>query len=368
MKKKIWIAIGVSILIAVFIGSNLWKATANNQVTVEVTHLEEEALTETIMVPGQLKLAEEQAVYYTPDKGEVEEIFVKEGDKVEKGIPLIRYKNPQLELEREQIELQLRSANLQVDDLHNQHEDIDELLEKDEDNEQLQIEHDQIKLQQQQANLELEQLKLQKQSLEQQTGDLTVESESSGTVVEVNENAAGASQSEHQPLIRIGTMDQMIVEGVISEYDTLKLEEGQSAVLSSDAVPDKSWEGEVSFISDLPKEAEILGTEGGTGSVQYQIEVTVEADDLNLKPGFQMIVEITTDEHSANTLPITAVKQDGDVNYVYVVSNGKAERRKVEVGSIADKTIEITDGLTNEDQTIVDPGDFVQDGMDVSIK
>ncbi len=89
---------------------------------------------------------------------------------------------------------------------------------------------------------------------------------------------------------------------------------------------------------------------------------------MDLKPGFQMIIEITTDEHDANTLPITAVKQDGDVNYVYVVSNGKAERREVEVGSVANETIEIIDGITDEYQIITDPKDNVQDGMDVSIK
>ena len=31
-----------------------------------------------------------------------------------------------------------------------------------------------------------------------------------------------------KPLMRLGTMEQFIVEGVISEYDTLKIKEGQT--------------------------------------------------------------------------------------------------------------------------------------------
>jgi len=368
-KKKTWIAIGVIVLIAVLVGANIWKAKGEKHAEVEMTQLEEEAITETVMTPGQLKLAEQQTIYYTPETGEVEEILVKEGDEVDKGTPLIRYVNKQLELEQEQNELQLRSANLQANDLHEQHKDIDELLEDDEENEQLQAEHDQIKLQEQQANIEAEQLQLQKESIQQQINDLEVRSEITGKVVEVNEQAkASSSQMEQQPLIRIGTLDQMIVEGVISEYDTLKIKEGQKVKLSSDAVPDETWEGEVSFISDLPKETESLDADGETGGVQYPIEITVETEDINLKPGFQMVVEITTDEHTATTLPITAVKQDGDVNYVYVVNNQKAERQEVEVGSVSNETIEITDGITEDDQIIVDPADTVNDGMDVSIK
>jgi len=369
-KKKTWIAIGVIVVLSVLVGANVWRGTAENLVEVEVTQLEEEPITETVMTPGQLKLADQQTIYYTPEKGEVGEILVQEGDEIENGTPLIRYENNQLELDQEQNDLQLQSANLQVNELQQQHEDIDEMLEDDEENEQLQAEHDQIKLQEQQATIEAEQLRLQKESIQQQINDLEVTSDISGKVVEVNEQAmAGLSQmDQQQPLIRIGTLDQMIVEGVISEYDTLKIEEGQPVTLSSDAVPDQTWEGEVSFISDLPNETESMNADGGTAGVQYPVEITVDAEDMNLKPGFQMVVVIVTDEYNANTLPITAVQQDGDTNYVYIVNNQTAQRQEVEVGSVSNETIEITDGLTNEDQIIIDPADTVQEGMDVSIQ
>lgn len=368
-KKKTWIVIVTTFSITVLFAWNIWKASAEKHKEVKVIQLKEEEIIETVMIPGQLKLAEEQTIYYTPENGKVKEILVKEDDKVDEGTPLIRYENNELKLEQEQNELQLRSMNLQINYLQEEHQNIDNLLEEYEDNEQLQHEHNQIKLQEQQANIELEQLKLQAETLKQYIDDLEVKSEISGTIIEVNEQAKVSSDQVKQlPLIRIGTIDRLIVEGVISEYDTLKVEEGQPVKLSSEAVPEQYWEGEVIYISDLPKEMESLDADGYTGGVQYPIEVTVNTDDMTLKPGFQMIVEIKTNEYLANTLPITAVIQDNGVNYVYVVNNGKAERREVEVGFINDETIEITDGVTKEDQIIANPQESIKNGMDVIIK
>ena len=166
-------------------------------------------------------------------------------------------------------------------------------------------------------------------------------------------------------MIQIGTLNQLIVEGVISEYDTLKIEQDQNVVLSSDAKPGESWKGKVSFIAFLPKETDAL--QGETG-VQYPIEVTVDDENMNLKPGFQMVIEIITEERETKTLPLTAVKQEGDTNYVYTVVDGKAKKQDVEVGLVSNETIEIIKGLTEKEKVILDPSDNVTAGMDVTVE
>ena len=366
--KKLWITVVVVIIIAGFIGLNVWKNTEENQLAVEVTTLTEETLTETMITPGTLKLAEQQTIFYTPEKGEIAEIFVQEGDDVQEGTPLLRYENRQLELEMKQKELQIRSGHLQLNDIREKHKTLDQKLEEDEENEQLQAEHDQVKLEQQQANIELEQLLLQKESLEQQIADLEVKSDIEGKVIEVNEQvAAGSTQAEQLPLMRIGSLNQLIVEGVISEYDALKVKAGQAVTLTSDAAPDQSWTGKVNEVSSLPLEEDQAAMEGGTGGVQYPIEVTVEGN-IDLKPGFQMVIEIMTDQRRVNTLPLTAVKQEGDANYVYVVKDGQVEKREVKVGMVSNEMIEITDGLTKAEQVIADPADDVKDGTEVTVQ
>lgn len=368
-KRKIWIAVGIVAIIVGFLGINIWVNADESNLTVEVTTLKEEEITDKVLTQGTLKLAEEQTVYYSPEKGEIAEILVNEGDDIERGKALLTYKNDQLTLEQRQNELEQQSGILQSNSLREQHKEIDKQIEEDKDNKVLQEEHDQIKLQQQQANIELEQLKLQKETINQQIADLKVVSDITGKVVEVNEEAAFTSnQMEQQPLIRIGSLDQLIVEGSVSEYDALNIKDGQTVTLTSDAIPDESWTGTVSHISYLPNDTGEMGMDDGTTGVQYPVTVTVDDKDIGLKPGFQMTMEIKTDEHKANTLPITAVQQEEDDNYVYVVVEGKAERREVKVGTASLKTIEISDGITVKDQVIIDPAENIKDGMDVSVQ
>lgn len=367
MNKKIYIAVGVIAVVVLLIGLNVWKSSSTSSETVEVTKLKKETITETVLTSGQLKLANEQTVYFSADKGTIKEILVKEGEAVKKGTPLIRYENKQLMLEKKQNELQLKAANLQLKDLVSKRKETEKLLKADKQNEQLKQELEQIKLQEQQTKIELEQLQLQQEMIQQQIDELIVKSDVNGKVVEVNEQAAYASnQLEQEPIIRIGSLDQLIVEGTISEYDTLKIEKGQAVTLTSDAVPDKSWKGVVDFISDLPKQQDSLGMESGSG-IQYQIRVKVE-DKIDLKPGFQMLIEVKTKEQKANVLPVTAVKEEHDKHYVFVVKGKKAERREVKVGSISGEWIEIKKGIQSDDRVIVNPSDDLKDGSEVKVK
>ncbi|RKQ28207.1 efflux RND transporter periplasmic adaptor subunit [Oceanobacillus halophilus] len=366
-QKKIWIAVIIVIIIAGLFGLNIWSNAAEHNHSVEVTTLKEENMTNKVLTQGTLKLSDEQTIYYSPEKGEIAEILVSEGDAVEEGTPLLRYENEQLKLEQEQNKLQLESAYLQVNDLKEKHRDLDEQLEKDKKNEMLQTEHDQVKLQEQQANIEIKQLQLQKESIEKQLKDLEVTSEITGTVLEVNEQATSSNQTEQVSLIRIASLNQLVVEGSISEYDTLSIEEGQTVNLTADAVPDKSWTGTVNHIAYLPEESGGMDMGNNTTTVQYPISVTVENKDVQLKPGFQMVVEITTDEFTAKTLPLSTVKQDSDINYVYIVNDGKVEKRKVTVGTTSVDFIEITDGLDVEDQVIINPNENITEGMEVTV-
>ncbi|MEI3613369.1 efflux RND transporter periplasmic adaptor subunit [Pseudogracilibacillus sp. SO30301A] len=365
MKKK-WIVIGVITIIVLLIGINVWKSFASSTVKVETATLSQEVMKETVMTPGTLKLEKEQYVYVQPEKGEVAEIFVEEGDKVEKGDQLIRYENKQLELEQQQNDLQIRSTAINLENIRKKHNEIDKELEKDKDNEMLQEEHDQIKLEQQMTNIELEQANLQKESIASQLKELIVKADVDGTVLKVNEEVSSQGQMAEESIIRIGTLNKVIVEGTISEYDTLNISVGQAVILTSDAVPDEEWKGKVSFIGDLPEET-ALELEQTDASVAYPIRVTLD-EDINLKPGFKMLIEIVTNEDKVNTLPLNAVEQIDDANFVYIVEEGKAKRVEVKIGSVDSEKMEIKDGITNEDQVIIDPPADISEGMEVTVK
>ena len=365
MKKK-WIVMGVVLVIVLLIGINVWNSQRTTTVTASTASLKEETMNESVMTPGVLKLNEEQYVYYQADKGEIDEFFVEPGDTVKKGDKLVSYKNEQLDLDKRQNQLQINGIYLELDSLKKQHNEIDKELNKDPDNEMVKDEHDQIKMEQQQKNLELEQALLQKESVENEIAGLIVKAEVDGTVVSLDENTSAQGQMAEKAMIRIGSVDDVIVSGAISEYDTLNIELDQPVTLTSDAVPDEEWEGKVSYISDLPEEeAQNMGQEDT--SVDYPIEVTLN-DEINLKPGFKMLIEITTSEKTVKTLPISAVIQEDDHNYVYIVEDGKAKRVEVKVGAVDTEKMEIKEGVTKEDKVIIDPSDEIVNGTEVKLK
>ncbi len=76
-------------------------------------------------------------------------------------------------------------------------------------------------------------------------------------------------------------------------------------------------------------------------------------------------MNIETDKRKANTLPSKAVKKEDDQYYVYTVKDGKAKRVDVKIGEVTDDLTEIKEGLTQDDQVILNPSDQVTDGMEV---
>lgn len=364
MKKK-WIVIGVITILVVLIGINVWQSQATTNVLVETTKLKEETMTDTMMIPGTLQLDDEQYVFLEAEKGEVAEVFVAEGDTIEKGDQLIRYENKQIELEKRSNDLQIRSTSLQLENIRKQHRDIDKALEEDKDNELLQEEHDQIKLQQQMTGIELEQTQLQTEVIADSLENLIVTADVAGTVLSFNEQASIDPLTE-QAIMQIGSLTDVVVEGTISEYDTLNVSVGQKAILTSDAVPDEEWTGEVTFIGDLPKDQGMLGMDQADTSVMYPITISIE-DEINLKPGFKMLIEIIASEEKVNTLPIEAVEQTDDDTFVYIVSEGKAKRVEVKIGAVNTTQIEIVDGVDEKDEVILSPGN-ISDGMEVTVK
>lgn len=365
MNKKILIAIGVVAILVLLFGINIWKNVQANNVTMEVTSLKKETISEEVMTPGTLKLENQQTIYFAPEKGEIVEYYVEEGDDVKSGAPLFRYENQQLDLEKKQNELQRQSSQMQLNSLQDQLNDLNKKLKDDKENEVLEAERDGVNLQVKQAKLEIEQIRLQKQSIDEQLAQLTVRSDMDGKVVSINKDAAVATTGvQPQALMQIGTLDSLVVEGKLSEYDTLKIKQDQNVILSSDAMPGESWTGKVSFIAYLPQETTGLEEAG----VQYPVEVTVDTNDMSLKPGFQMVMKIITDKREAQTLPLTAVKQEENKNYVFTVVDGKAKKQEVKVGLVTDNRIEIISGLKDKDKVLLEPGDDVTSGMEVNVK
>lgn len=107
--KKVWIGIGIVVLVVFFIGINIYwfvvLISGSVGQKIQMGGFEEKEILVMVMVFGIFKFLNEQYVFYEVDKGILEDIKVKEGDKVKKGMFLIIYINEQLSLEKEQNQL-----------------------------------------------------------------------------------------------------------------------------------------------------------------------------------------------------------------------------------------------------------------------
>lgn len=248
---------------AVFIGINIYKSAApaggSAGKKIETGTMENREISSTVMVPGTLKFSKEQYVFYEADKGTLDKVKVKEGDKVKKGSSLVTYTNEQLNLDKEQNELTEQSKRMQIEQveeklraLNSKEQDLAKQVGEAEAKKQIESERTDLQLQQKTAEIELKQSDLQKQSLENQVSNLNVKSEMDGTVISVNQEAASKKSEIQEPVIHIGDPEHLVVAGNLSEYDTLKVKKGQSVTITSDAIPGKTWKGRVAAVGLVP--------------------------------------------------------------------------------------------------------------------
>lgn len=356
MMKK-WMIIGIAVFVIGLIIINLLLDRSPTKVKVKVDQISIEMIEEKIITPGTLRLNQAQTIYKESERGVIEEVFVKKGDKVKKGDDLLRYENKQLALEDKQLALQIRSLLLELDKIKKDHQAIDKEIDKNKDDEFLREEHDDLSLRHKQLNIDLEQLQLQKEAHAEQLNALVVSAEIEGVVLALNDDTL-----TDEAFITIGNLNDLVVEGFVSEYDALKINREQAVILTSEAVLDEEWEGEISKLNDLPQT-----TLEDDLSASYPIEVKVK-DKINLKPGFKMLIEVITSSRSVDTLPTNAIKQEAEKNYVFIVEKNKVKEVEVEIGVANHDRIEILAGINENDKVIMNPSEDVVNGIEVDIK
>ncbi|MED4207878.1 efflux RND transporter periplasmic adaptor subunit [Priestia megaterium] len=376
MKKGIIIT-AVAVVIVAVIGINVYRAQSisGKAVNVHVANIKEKKLRNTVMVPGTLKLANEQYVYFDAEKGEVERFHVTEGSRVQQGTSLVTYESDTLDLEQEQNKLERKSSQLQIDsvskqlsNLNKKQKELEKEMSKQEAKDQIDTERTQLNLDLETAKIDLERNKLEAKSIAKKERNLDVASDINGTVLEVDKEAVNNTSDVQKPLIHIGNTDEYLATGVLSEYDALKIKTGQAVKITSDVLPDKEWAGSVKQIDYLPQQ-QASAEAGNDAANQYPVEVKVDDQDITMiKPGFKLLLEIETSSKKASSLPIKAVVNEDGEKYVYVVKDKKAVRKEVKIGETTNKFIEIKSGVSSKDKVITNPTKNLTDGAEVTVQ
>jgi membrane fusion protein (multidrug efflux system) len=147
---------------------------------------------------------------------------------------------------------------------------------------------------------------------------------------------------------------RVLIEVVERDIPLVKI--GQQAELRAEAYPDRIFEGTVTRIVQALNRATRTMT----------VEVDLPNRDRRLKGGMFARVEVMVGtHHQALQIPIDAVSRLEDTQYVYIVEEGKARRVDIEVGVRQGNHLEVTKGLTGNEEVIVSGKDLVHDGTPV---
>ena len=164
-----------------------------------------------------------------------------------------------------------------------------------------------------------------------------------GTLVKRNLTIGAMIDREQEPLIVIDLSRVWVLAGVF-EHDLAGLSKGETAQITVDAYPGKTFEGKVTYIGD-----EIDRT---SRTVQARIEVP-NPDHL-LKPG--MFAHATISESSARQVlaaPESAVYESGGRKVAFVQTGPESFAvRPVTIGSVGDGTVEVLSGLHEGDRVV----------------
>ncbi len=101
------------------------------------------------------------------------------------------------------------------------------------------------------------------------------------------------------------------------------------------------------------------------GVEEQRVNVIVDLVDPppSLGAGYRLEARIVTWSGEALRVPAGALFQEQSSWGVFVVQDGRAERRAIRVGHRNDEAAEVLDGLSEGDRVILYPSDEVSDGV-----
>lgn len=391
-----------------------------SQVTVAAAQVRN--VTQSILSSG--KIYPEVEVSILPEaQGEIEKIYVSEGDTVSKGQRLLDI-NPeiiqeqvnQLEAQvlvskanlenakanKSQAEVQLKQAEIEFNRNKKLYEqkivtDIDyvnvqsqyEIAKISVTSAEQQVKSAQYNLKSQQANL-----RSAKTTLSRTTIYAPMDGIVTGIYVEEGNIVAGVNQFNATQVITVAKLDIIEVRINVGENDVLKINKGDEATVEVDAYLGKKFKGSVSAVSSSAGngQSSVLTTDQPSN---YEVKIRInpnsysklqkEMNKFPFLPGMSASVNIATKSvKNAITIPIESVTVREDLlseeelqnntlkEFVFILNaENKAVKREVKTGIQDQRYIQILSGIKTDETVLRGPYNFihkdVKDGQLVSV-
>lgn len=347
-KKWFWgVLLGLAIIALVFVNMN----GLNKAALVSTAEVTEGTLAEQVFTNGKLVPGETTAVF-SPVNGVIKSMKVKLGDQVKKGQTLLALNMDDVkeQIEKEKINIQLTESE-RLTAKKQSFENFKKVHSENPDAvpEKLDLTSYDLRIRTSQITIA---------SLEKQLSKQTVESPVGGVVTKVSANV-GQALAQGTEVVTIVDMSTLKVKANLNEMDAGKVKVGMTTTITGDSFADK-YSGKVTYMAPT---AELATAAAKDPTVE--ITVTLDKVSSELRPGYNVTVEMVIPDKQRLLVPTEAVQYDGDQPFVYKVENGKAVKVKVKIGKEGDEQIELTSGVAKGDHLVTNGADKLQDGAKV---
>jgi RND family efflux transporter MFP subunit len=203
----------------------------------------------------------------------------------------------------------------------------------------------------QQYNLALQSAQIALYNAKQNIMNTVIIAPSDGTVVSVNlkiSSVLSAQTYSSTTAITLVDTSSIRFEGLVDEIDIMKVQKGQKASITVDAIPDKVFTGTVKFISPF-------GTQSGN-VIKFAVTIKLDPTDVELRGGLSATADISV--YSAKDVllvPVSVIVEtrQGPVVAVINPTTGQPEYRPVTLGQQNFQYAEVLSGLKEGEKVTV---------------
>ncbi|MCB9378334.1 MAG: efflux RND transporter periplasmic adaptor subunit [Holophagales bacterium] len=384
MSKKTKIALFAGVPL-VLVAGTIGLKTRNgksDRIEVQTAPVEAREIVQTVVATGRIQPVT-QVDISADVSAKITKLAVKEGDWVDKGQFLLELDRERYLAEVESAEANLRSSEADAAVVRENLDKAEKDLARMQDLQQKSLESvanfdaaaSAVGVEKARLRSALDRVAQSRASLKQARDALsktTIFAPMSGTVSKLNKEVgeiALGSQFQADVILEVSNLSGMEALVDVDENDIVQLSLGDKATIEVDALPGRSFQGEVTEIANSAK----IASEGTTDQkTEFEVKVAILDPGSDLRPGMTASADIVTEvREEALGVPIQSVAvrtpdqlgvkageagdagevpaytpdKDGFVQVVFVVEDGVAHAKQVTTGIQSDTHIELVDGV-----------------------
>lgn len=381
-KKKIIIAVVVLVIIAVVVAS-IASTRGPDLTEVEVAKVERKDLVSRVTANGKIE-AKRKVDLSANVMGQIVNLAVREGDRVEKGDFLLQIDKTQLEASAAGAAAGLQALLADRDAARASAQEAQLIYERaqksfaDEVISQAELDRADAAVKSARANVaaierRIEQARASLAGARDTLSKTTITAPMSGvvTALPVEEGEVAVIGTMNNPgTVLLTISDLSVVEAVmeVDETDVPAVEVGQRAEVTIDAFPDQEFTGHVTEVGSSP-----IATGGATDAVNFEVKIQLDEPPVGVRPGYSASAEIITGTASgAVAVPIQALvirepePAEGETDnaaepteeegvYVFDRAAGTIKFQRVETGITGDTDIQVLSGVEPESEIVTGP-------------